>query len=174
MISTDVIELYLSLRDLGIQIWIDGGWGVDALLGRQTRIHNDLDIVVQEKDLPKFRGFLETREYKEIKLEKADSWNFVLGDDKGHEIDVHAVILDNKSNGIYGPAENGQMYPADSLNGSGIMDGIPVKCISSEWMVKFHSGYELKEKDFKDISSLCKKFGISMPKEFDRFRKAKQ
>ena len=38
-------------------------------------------------------------------------------------------------------------------------------------MVKFHSGYELKEKDFKDVSALCKKFGIELPEEFAHFKK---
>ncbi len=171
MTSAGVIELYSNLSDLGIQIWIDGGWGVDALLGKQTRYHNDLDIAIQEKDLPKFREFLEAKGYKEIKLEDAKPWNFVLGDNKGHKVDVHVIVLDNKGNGIYGLEENGQMYPADSLTGNGIIDDKPVKCISPEWMIKFHSGYEFKEKDFKDVSVLCKKFGIDMPKEFDRFKK---
>ena len=28
------------------RLWIAGGWGVDALVGRQTRIHGDLDLAV--------------------------------------------------------------------------------------------------------------------------------
>jgi hypothetical protein len=28
------------------RVWIAGGWGVDALVGRQTRIHSDLDLAV--------------------------------------------------------------------------------------------------------------------------------
>jgi hypothetical protein len=32
-------------------------------------------------------------------------------------------------------------------------------------MVKFHSGYELKKKDFQDVSALCEKFGIELPQE---------
>ncbi len=31
----------------GIDVWLDGGWGVDALLGHQTREHDDLDLVVE-------------------------------------------------------------------------------------------------------------------------------
>jgi hypothetical protein len=38
-------------------------------------------------------------------------------------------------------------------------------------MVKFHSGYELKEKDFRDVSALCKKFGIELPQSFAKFKK---
>lgn len=171
MTSADVIDLYSELESLGIQIWIDGGWGVDALLSEETRIHKDLDIAIQEKDIPKFREFLEARDYKEIMLEIARPHNFVFGDAYGHEIDVHVIVLDDKGNGIYGPLENGEMYPAASLTGSGIVNGYAVKCISPEWMIKFHSGYELKEKDFHDVSALCEKFGIDLPEEFVRFKK---
>ena len=91
---------------------------------------------------------------------------FVLADDEGHEIDVHVVVLDDKGNGIYGPAENGEMYPAEGLTGSGTIDGQVVKCISPEVMVKFHSGYELKDKDFQDVRAICDKFGIELPEEY--------
>jgi len=32
MTPVDIIDVYTSLENLGIEIWIDGGWGVDALL----------------------------------------------------------------------------------------------------------------------------------------------
>ncbi|MHA1547625.1 MAG: nucleotidyltransferase domain-containing protein, partial [Alphaproteobacteria bacterium] len=46
-----LLSLYQRLKEEGIKVWIDGGWGVDALLGEQTRPHGDLDLVVQERDL---------------------------------------------------------------------------------------------------------------------------
>jgi hypothetical protein len=39
-------------------------------------------------------------------------------------------------------------------------------------MVKFHSGYELKEKDFTDVSALCEKFGLELPQEYVSFQKS--
>jgi lincosamide nucleotidyltransferase A/C/D/E len=166
MSSQDVLELYGALERVGIQIWIDGGWGVDALLGKRSRVHKDLDIAIQQQDLAKLRDLLEARKYQDIKLEQARPHNFVLGDAEGHEIDLHVIVLDDNGNGIYGPAENGQMYPAASLTGVGMIDNHPVRCISPEWMVKFHSGYELKEKDLKDVSAICEKFGIELPDEY--------
>ena len=41
MEEKDVIDLYCQVKNLDIKIWIDGGWGVDALLGQQTRFHKD-------------------------------------------------------------------------------------------------------------------------------------
>jgi lincosamide nucleotidyltransferase A/C/D/E len=50
--AEDVIELYSGLRAEGVRIWVDGGWGIDALLGRQTRLHKDFDALVALEDLP--------------------------------------------------------------------------------------------------------------------------
>lgn len=51
MSAEDAIELYNLFRSHGITVWIDGGWGVDALLGRQTRHHEDLDIALRHSDV---------------------------------------------------------------------------------------------------------------------------
>ena len=171
MISSDVIDLYSSLENLGVEIWIDGGWGVDALLGEQSRSHQDLDIAIEEKDVPKLKEMLCGRGYKEIKMEHARDWNFVLGDEYGREIDVHVIVFDSQGNGIYGPKENGEMYPAASLTWTGLIEGRAVRCISPEWVVKFHSGYELKDKDFRDVYALCTKFGIELPSEYKDFKR---
>jgi lincosamide nucleotidyltransferase A/C/D/E len=168
--SVDVVDFYRSITDSGVEIWIDGGWGVDALIGEQTRPHKDLDIAIEEKHVPTLCGFLQARGYREIKLDEARPWNFVLGDGKGREIDVHVIVLDDKGNGIYGPPEKGEMYPAASLTGVGTIEGQVVQCMSPEWMVKFHSGYDLKHKDFRDVSALCKKFGIELPAAYERFK----
>ena len=169
MTSLDVLDLYSTLADLGVEIWIDGGWGVDALLGGQTRPHKDLDIAIEQKHVPAVREFLQARGYQDIKLEEARPWNFVLGDANGREIDVHVIALDDHGNGIYGPPEKGEMYPAASLTGTGSIAGHTVRCISAEWAIKFHSGYQLQEKDFRDVSALCKKFGIRLPAIYESF-----
>ena len=33
----------------GFRVYLDGGWGVDALLKRESRIHNDIDLFVELK-----------------------------------------------------------------------------------------------------------------------------
>ena len=171
MNAVDVVSLYTELENLGITIWIDGGWGVDALLGEETRPHQDLDITIQQKDVSKLRELLQAQGFSEIRLHEARPWNFVLGDEGGREIDVHVIVINAVGNGVYGPAQNGETYPAASLTGTGSINGRSVRCISPEWAVKFHSGYELKEKDFRDVSALCKKFGIELPEAFAPFEK---
>ena len=170
MEAFDAIRLYAELEALGIRIWIDGGWAVDALLREQTRAHSDLDIVIEEQDVPVLRPCLEAHGYGDIPREDVTPWNFVLGDAAGREVDIHVIVLDDAGNGVYGPPENNQHYPAASLTGSGVIAGRAVNCISAEWLVQFHCGYEPSEKDFRDVAALCERFGIDLPEEFDRFR----
>ena len=80
------------------------------------------------------------------------------------------ISVDENGNGIYGPPENALAYPADSLTGTGAISGSVVRCISPHWMVKFHSGYELTEKDRQDVSAICEKYGIAVPDECSRFK----
>lgn len=166
MNAVDVVNFYTESERLGIEIWLNGGWGVDALLGRQTRPHADLDIFVQEKDVPQLRGWLESRGYREIKLEIARPFNFVLGDDASHEIDVHVLNFDNKGNFTYGSGESREIFPVAVLGGTGDVNNTTVKCISPEWQVKWHTGYKPREIDYKDVLALCKKYSIDLPEEY--------
>ncbi|HEX6737122.1 MAG TPA: aminoglycoside nucleotidyltransferase, partial [Vicinamibacteria bacterium] len=51
MRAEEVVALYALLAERGVRVWVDGGWGVDALLGEQTRPHKDLDALVPFDDL---------------------------------------------------------------------------------------------------------------------------
>lgn len=77
MTASDVIDLYTSLENLGVHIWIDGGWSV-AAFGQQTRSHADVDIIIQEKDLSQLNHLLDSQGYKNIPRDDTTSWNFVL------------------------------------------------------------------------------------------------
>ena len=164
-----VVKFIQRLERLGISIWIDGGWAVDALLGLQNRRHEDLDIVIQEKDLPLLSDLLQSLDYQDVPRDDTCAWNFVKGNSDGLRLDVHVIVLDAQGNGIYGPAEKGQMYPAAALLGKGTIDGFLVNCITPEFLVAFHTGYPVDENDFKDVSVLCARFGIPLPLDYQRF-----
>ena len=51
---TDVRQILQFAIDAEIKVFLDGGWGVDALLGHQSRSHNDIDIFVEKKDYQNF------------------------------------------------------------------------------------------------------------------------
>jgi lincosamide nucleotidyltransferase A/C/D/E len=165
MTSHDVLEFLALTQAHNIEIWIDGGWSVDALLERQTRVHSDLDIALSHKDVPKLRVLLEPRGYKDVPRDDTRDCNFVLGDDLGHQIDFHSFTFDVNGEIIFGVP-----YPRESLTGTGSINGIQVKCISPEWSVKFHTGYEVDIDDYRDVLALCGHFGLEMPLEFEKFR----
>ncbi len=164
MPAAKVIDIVQLLDQNKIEVIIDGGWAVDALLGEQTRPHEDLDLAVFHKDVPKIRALFDTLGYQEVIRD--DSWecNFVLGDEQVHLIDFHSCTFDDEGNNIFGVK-----YPIDSLQGSGIIADFPVRCVPPNWLVKFHSGYELDEIDYQDVKLLCEKFGLQIPEEFDEF-----
>ena len=169
MSGDDAVQLLQLFDQNSIDVVIDGGWGVDALLGKQTRSHNDLDIALQHKDVPKLRSLLEMHGYKDVPRDDTRDCNFVMGDDKGHEVDFHSYTFDADGKHTFGVP-----YPIDSLTGTGFIQGYPVKCISPEWMIKFHSGYELDENDYHDVLALCERFEIALPSEYGRFTRGEE
>ena len=157
-------EIIRLLEQNGIEVYVDGGWGVDALLGVQTRRHEDIDIAVPHKYVPKLRKLLEDRGYKDVLRDDTRECNFVLGDYMGRLVDVHSYIFDENGANVFGVA-----YEPDQLTGTGIIGGYPVKCIPPEIMVEFHTGYDVDEYDYRDVLALCERFGIAMPKIYEKF-----
>jgi lincosamide nucleotidyltransferase A/C/D/E len=44
--AEDVLEVLDALERAGVAVWVDSGWGVDALAGEETRPHTDRDLAV--------------------------------------------------------------------------------------------------------------------------------
>jgi lincosamide nucleotidyltransferase A/C/D/E len=163
MNADTVIDIYTALARNGIPIWIDGGWGVDALLERQTRNHSDLDIAVALEFVAALRALLEALGFSELPGGDASEWNFVLTDAMSGRIDVHVVVFDAFGNGILGPAKLGQMYPAGALAGTGRIGGTVVQCVTPAFVLKFKSSYAPREIDRQDVRALCEHFGLVSP-----------
>ena len=167
MTAADVLAFLDQMDGLGIRIWLDGGWAVDACLGRQTRRHGDLDIVIEERHLARAVGALEEDGFGPVPRDDTGPWNFVLGDAEGHEIDFHVIVLDDAGRGRYGPPELGDFaYEAEALTYLGEIDGRTVACMPPEWLVRWHTGYELDADDIADVMALCAQFGIPLPAEY--------
>jgi lincosamide nucleotidyltransferase A/C/D/E len=164
MTAQAAIELIQFFEHNQIVVVLDGGWGVDALLGRQSRPHSDLDIVIAYPDAVPLRALLESRGYVDVPRPDTRPVNFVMGDDQGHWVDIHTYSLDRVHH-----SEQGLDYPPDSLHGTGSILGHPVRCIDVVNMVNFHTGYELDENDYHDVKALCLLFGIELPSEYDKF-----
>jgi lincosamide nucleotidyltransferase A/C/D/E len=168
MTAEDVLELVTLFEQNEIEVILDGGWAVDALLGEQTRPHEDLDIAMPHLFVPLARVLLEARGYTDEPRPDTRECNFVLGDGHGHLVDFHSYTFDEQGNLVFGLA-----YPPDSLTGTGSVLGHPVRCITSQWLVQFHTGYPIDENDYRDVSLLCQRFGMELPEEYMAFEKAR-
>jgi lincosamide nucleotidyltransferase A/C/D/E len=164
MSETDAVDLLKAIEDSGIGIWIDGGWGIDALVGCRTRPHNDINIFIDKKDRPAFIERLALRGYREIGREFTTESHSVWRDSSGHEIDLHLFEFF----GVDTLSYDNETYPASVLSGKGQIGGIPVRCMTAEAQVLFHQGYEHKEKDIHDVLLLCKTFGFPVPAEYEK------
>ncbi len=101
MTASDVVDLLQFLEQNHISVCVDGAWGVDALLGRHTRRHSDLDIAIRHQDVPALRALLGAKGYRDVPRADTRDCNFVLGDDQGHEVDVHSYTFDAEGRNIY-------------------------------------------------------------------------
>ena len=166
VLEKDAADLLALLEQSGLEVYVDGGWAVDAVLGAQTRPHDDLDIAMPHGQVPRLRALLGTRGFREQR--RGDSWecNFVLADEAGRRLDVHAYTLDAAGLNI-----GGVPYTGEQLTGYGVIGGYPVRCIAPEWLVRFHTGYELDDNDWHDVRLLCERFQIAVPDEYLKFRK---
>lgn len=167
MTAEDVLGVLDLLAGVGIDVWLDGGWGIDALLGEQTRPHDDLDIVMQHDVVSSFMRVMEGAGFRLV--EGGTPTNFVVADDQGHKVDVHLVDVytvrrDERGIQVYGP--NGLAYEVGCLEGKGMVLGRQVSCCTAEFQVRSHSGYELDEDDFRDLRFLHERFGLPLPPSF--------
>ena len=162
MTSSSLVELLRLFESNMIQVWLDGGWGVDALLQTQTRVHKDVDIIVSILDVPKLQELLGMEGFSVQEGEPPNS--FVLANGVGLEVDVHTVSFDDDGNGVY-RMQGGEdwIYPAEGFSGRGVIRGMNVKCLSPTTQVLCHTyGYIPVEKDFCDMELLAEQFGVEL------------
>ena len=161
MNKRDVVGLLKAVEKIGVSTWIGGGWGVDALVGFQTRPHNDIDVYINKKNGNLFVKTLLEKGYSEDILEYTTEEHTVWRDLSDRVVDLH--LLEFVSNEIYFA---GYTFPASVLDGKGIIDRIAIQCFTAEAQLLFHQGYEHTEKDRHNVLLLCKTFGFDIPEEY--------
>jgi len=166
MTAREVVRLLDLLEGNGIDVWLDGGWGVDALLGHETREHDDLDLVCERVDSDRVVTALEGAGYEVAA--GAAPLSFVLVDSDGRQVDVHPVTFDEALGGGVYPMEDGGewVYPSAGFEGRGTVARRPVRCLSPEVQVLVHDGYELEAKDFRELWLLHERFGVELPAKY--------
>ena len=158
----DAIEIISYAVENGIDIWLDGGWGVDALLETETRAHNDIDLFVEKINRRKFIDIIKEKGFSEIEEAYTTASHTVWKDTKGRIIDLHIFEFNEQGNLVF----EGETYSGDVFSGIGKISNKVVKCISAENQVLFHLGYEHDENDVHDVRLLCERFNIPIPNEY--------
>lgn len=160
MTDAEVLNILAALDALGVTAWVDGGWGIDALVGEQSRSHRDLDLVVESDSVAVVRDFLVKERFKVLRDWLPTAIAFEHFD--GRQVDLHPVEptgdgggdqiqLDGETRWHYGP-------PVD-----GLIDGRQVRCCSVETQLRAHEGYEPDSNDFADLRLLRDRFGCELP-----------
>ena len=142
-------ELALSIIDAlhaaDVGCWINGGWGVDALAGRRTRVHRDLDLVIEDGSIQRAVEVLEGLGYREWYRVDSDVPLFsriVLHDHDlaGRVVDLHPLDLSHEH--------------IEFTNGE--IEGRPVPCLSLAAQAKTHTDYRKRWRDRADLAVLRK------------------
>ncbi|WP_369214180.1 nucleotidyltransferase domain-containing protein [Streptomyces flavofungini] len=160
MTADDVLSVLDVLRDADAEVWVGGGWGIDALVGEQTRPHRDLDLMhrgSQESVLTAAlagAGFVETLDWRPVR--------FVVTDPLGREIDLHPLAFAPDGSAEQASPVRGRpfRYPASSFT-TGTIRATRVPCLSAEQQIHFHQGYEPADHDRHDMAQLRRVFGLA-------------
>jgi len=135
MSGPEVLRILDALARAGVAAYVDGGWGVDALLMEQTREHEDLDLVIALADGERAEGALSALGFSLSEDERPT--RFVLGHGDGRRIDFHTVVFDDEGGGVQ-PLQDGRSYryPPEGSRAKGLSTGGPCgalrrKCSSS-------------------------------------------
>ena len=145
----DLLTVIDLLDKAGITYWIDGGWGVDILAGKQTRVHRDIDINFDSQSTEKMLnmllecGYEVDTDWKPVRIE--------LYSPKYGYLDIHPFVLNKDGTAKQADLEGGWYEFEKDLFGNAVFEGKTIPCISVKGQKIFHSGYDLRDKDKHDI-----------------------
>jgi lincosamide nucleotidyltransferase A/C/D/E len=142
--ADDVIVVLDMLDRAGVRHWVGGGWGVAALVGRQTREHRDLDLAVDVEDLERSwqvlgqLGYAAETDWLPVRMELRASG--------GRWVDVHPVHFDEDGHGRQPDLDGGHFdYPPAAFT-TGSIGGHLVPCLSAQQQRRFRTGMSIASK----------------------------
>jgi lincosamide nucleotidyltransferase A/C/D/E len=133
-----------------------GGWGVDALIGEQTRAHKDLDLAVFLTDLPVIE-----RRFSRFRRRGDDEYPgfVILEDELGRTLDL--LLLEDQSGAEFRQRlRSGRVvtYPLVETTASGRIGGREVRCVSVAFQIRERERVDADEVDRGDLRLLQTRF----------------
>lgn len=148
--AADVVVVLELRAKAGVDCWMNGGWGVDALVGRQTRLHEDLDLVIGMSDVAPAIAVLQEAGFQID--EDLRPISFTMCTTEGRKVDFHPVTWNAEGDGVQAqPANSSWTYPAQGFRGVGLVAGRHVKCLTAKVQILCHDGYDLDSGDLHDL-----------------------
>jgi lincosamide nucleotidyltransferase A/C/D/E len=159
--ADQALDVLARLQAAGVRAWIGGGWGIDALIGEQTRRHDDLDLAINTRDEAHTIQTLQQAGFRIVEDHRPT--RFVMRTSGGAEVDLHPVDFTHHGPGVqHVPDGNPFLYPPDAF-ATGRIAGRLVPCLSAVQQVRFHLGYPPLDKDHHDMRLLRDRLGLTIP-----------
>ena len=164
MTEADVLEVLQWLGEGEVAVWLKGGWGVDALVGEQTREHEDLDLIVRDDEVSRMSDVLSPHGFL---LSRGAQGGFNLRDERDRLVDVHPVRFDDRGNGHFEQDRGSFEHPAAAFAAAGTIAGRRLACLSAEAQMTDHAwGYTPSESDFHDMRLLNARLGTALEQPY--------
>jgi lincosamide nucleotidyltransferase A/C/D/E len=157
--SADVLAVLDLLAGAGVEAWVDGGWGVDALVGDATRQHSDVDLVVPLPALDTALAALATAGYRRV-LRDWRPTAVAAADERGREVDLHLVTPTPDGGGDQALPGGGSFHYPPPVDGT--VGGRAVRCVDAPTQVRTHLGYPPTTKDHTDMRLLRDRLGVEL------------
>ena len=97
MDARDVVEV-IDAPAAGVVVWVNGGWGVDALVGEQTRPHDDLDVFLSSAHVEASQKALRPLGF-ELAADELPQ-GYVLRDAADRRVDFHPLDMQAEGSGV--------------------------------------------------------------------------
>ncbi len=152
-------QLVLAVLDVVPDAVVDGGWGVDALVGRQTRDHDDLDLVIPADSADAVVDPLASLGFAELTDDRPT--RLVASHADGSRVDLH--LVEQTSSGTTQMLPGGRQFTYFLDETMGTVDGRAVRCLSPEMQLLTHTGYEPDDDDRADIARVAALSGLALP-----------
>jgi lincosamide nucleotidyltransferase A/C/D/E len=162
--AEEVIDVLERLEAAGVESSVAGGWAVDALLGRVTREHGDLDLAIDANDIDRAIEALDAMGLS-VEVDERPA-RVALGDGR-RSVDLHPVHWGADGTGRQATGTGGEfVYPPGSSRAVGRIGDRQVRCLTPELLVTFHLGYEPRHIDRRDMAALAERYGLDLPEPF--------
>lgn len=170
----DVEQIVRRLKEAGVDCWIAGGWGIDCLVGRPTRSHSDLDLIIDRAN-----------EQRALRALEQDGFRLLRRIDAGCWLDVQLELIDQDRRAVallpvpladdgwprsIRAAAKAIGLSAGEVLATGSLEHARLPCVSSHAQLVMHTGYEIRDRDRHDVLTLCQHLSLAAPEPYQDSR----